>query len=315
MAVTADHVVALVGGVGGAKLAFGLARVLPPEALTIIVNTGDDFRHYGLHISPDLDTVTYTLSGLVDPVNGWGIRGDTTAMLEAMRRLGDEPWFRLGDQDLATHLYRTQALAEGQKLTAITRRITASLGILHAILPMTDAPVATIVDTLEFGELPFQTYFVRHRWQPTLRGLRFEGAEKAELTHEVESAIRQADVILIAPSNPWLSIAPMLAVTGMRRALLSRQVPRVAVSPIVAGQAVKGPAAKLMAELGFRVSPATVADFYGEIINGFVTDVQDQDLPVQTAHRWTANTIMMSERDRVVFAEGLLDWIMQEDWA
>jgi LPPG:FO 2-phospho-L-lactate transferase len=315
VAVTADHVVALVGGVGGAKLAFGLARVLPPEALTIIVNTGDDFRHYGLHISPDLDTVTYTLSGLVDPVNGWGIRGDTTAMLEAMRRLGDEPWFRLGDQDLATHLYRTQALAEGQKLTAITRRITASLGILHAILPMTDAPVATIVDTLEFGELPFQTYFVRHRWQPTLRGLRFEGAEKAELTHEVESAIRQADVILIAPSNPWLSIAPMLAVTGMRRALLSRQVPRVAVSPIVAGQAVKGPAAKLMAELGFRVSPATVADFYGEIINGFVTDVQDQDLPVQTAHRWTANTIMMSERDRVVFAEGLLDWIMQEDWA
>jgi len=301
--------------VGGAKLAFGLARVLPPEALTIIVNTGDDFRHYGLHISPDLDTVTYTLSGLVDPVNGWGIRGDTTAMLEAMRRLGDEPWFRLGDQDLATHLYRTQALAEGQKLTAITRRITASLGILHAILPMTDAPVATIVDTMEFGELPFQTYFVRHRWQPTLRGLRFEGAEKAELTHEVESAIRQADVILIAPSNPWLSIAPMLAVTGMRRALLSRQVPRVAVSPIVAGQAVKGPAAKLMAELGFRVSPATVADFYGEIINGFVTDVQDQDLPVQTAHRWTANTIMMSERDRVVFAEGLLDWIMQEDWA
>ncbi len=299
----------LVGGVGGAKLAHGLAQILPPGHLTIIVNTGDDFWYYGLRVCPDLDTVMYTLAGLVDKVNGWGLGGDTRHMLNAMQRYGENPWFGLGDQDLATHLLRTQALRAGESLTAVMGRLSKSLGIPHTILPMTNAEVATKIDTVEQGELDFQVYFVRERWQPTLRGIRVAGVEQASVSPEVQQAIDQADVILIGPSNPWLSIAPILAVPGFRDRLLAREVPRVALSPIVAGQAVKGPAAKLMAELGYVVSAPTVAAYYGDLINGFVYDERDAELEIERPRTVTFDTIMRSEEDRAVLARKILEWI------
>ncbi|KXK24151.1 MAG: LPPG:FO 2-phospho-L-lactate transferase [Chloroflexi bacterium OLB15] len=314
MALRPEHVVALVGGVGGAKLAAGLVRILPPEQLTIVVNTGDDFWHYGLRICPDLDTVMYTLGGLVDPVNGWGVAGDTTALLDALKRYGEDAWFRLGDQDVATHLLRSEALRNGERLTEVTRQLTNKLGILHPLLPMTDAPVETMIDTVEYGELPFQTYFVRYRWQPTMKALRYAGADHAEASPEVIAALENADAILIAPSNPWLSLAPMLAVKPFRELLLEKNVPRVAVSPIVAGTAIKGPAAKLMAELGYDVSPRSVADFYGDLISGFVYDIQDSNLKISGKKTFMTDTIMRDQADRERLAGQILDWITAEVW-
>jgi LPPG:FO 2-phospho-L-lactate transferase len=300
--------VTLVGGVGGAKLAHGLAQTLALERLTVIVNTGDDFWHYGLRVCPDMDTVMYTLSGIVDPVNGWGVSGDTTHMLDALRRYGEQPWFRLGDQDIATHLLRTEALRRGERLTAITRRLSRALGVVPAMLPMTDAEVATRIDTLEHGELDFQEYFVRYRWQPRVKGIRYVGAESAALTDEVMDALRQADAILIAPSNPWLSVAPILAVPGMRDHLTQRRVPCVAITPIVGGQAIKGPAAKLMAELGYPVTPRAVADFYDGVIDGFVCDQVDGDMAFGVKALVT-DTIMRTDADRARLAGEVLRWI------
>lgn len=304
--------VVFVGGVGGAKLAHGLAQILPPGRLTIIVNTGDDLWHYGLRICPDMDTVMYTVGGVVDPVNGWGVAGDTTNALEALRRYGEQPWFRLGDQDIATHLLRTLALRDGERLTTITARLTKSLGILHTILPMTDDSVATMIQTAEYGELEFQEYFVRYRWQPTVQALRYAGAESAQVTPEVEAAVKQADVILIGPSNPWLSIAPILSVSGMRELICAQDVPRVALTPIVGGQALKGPAAKIMAELGLEVSPRAVADEYGEIVNGFVYDEQDANLnfgKFSHLRTFSCDTIMQDEISRAQLARRMLNWI------
>ncbi|MBK8026363.1 MAG: 2-phospho-L-lactate transferase [Chloroflexi bacterium] len=308
------NVVVFVGGVGGAKLAHGLAQILPPERLTVIVNTGDDFWHYGLRICPDLDTVTYTLAGVVDPANGWGLRGDTTAMLDALRRFGEQPWFRLGDQDLATHLLRTLALRDGQRMTDISARLTKSLGIAHTVLPMTDDPVATMIQTIEQGELDFQEYFVRYRWQPTVKAIRYAGAEAAQVTPEVQKALLDADVILFGPSNPWLSIEPILSVTGMRALIAGRPVPRVALTPIVEGQALKGPAAKIAAELGYEVSPQTVANAYRGVINGFVYDVRDAGGPFDILHEFSdmrtssCDTIMLDEASRARVARVILDW-------
>lgn len=303
------NVVVLVGGVGGAKLAFGLAQVLPPEELTIIVNTGDDFWHYGLRVCPDLDTIMYTLSGLVDKTNGWGIAGDTRNTLEALKRYGEDTWFGLGDQDIATHLLRTKALCEGESLTEITTRLTKKLGVSQTILPMTDAPVATMVNTVEHGELDFQTYFVRYRWQPTVTALRLAGIETATVTEAVEGAISNADIILIGPSNPWLSIDPILAVPGMRDLISSRSVPRIAVSPIVGGRALKGPADKLMQELGYEASAKTVVDYYGGLINGFVYDQIDADLDVSLPHTLVCETIMKTDEDKILLAQTVIDWI------
>jgi LPPG:FO 2-phospho-L-lactate transferase len=307
-------VVALVGGVGGAKLAHGLAQILPPHNLTVIVNTGDDFWHYGLRICPDLDTVMYTLGGLVDKGNGWGVAGDTVNLLDALKRYGQETWFRLGDQDVATHLLRTQWLHDGQTLTQITRQLTTRLGILHAILPMTDASVATKVDTVEHGEIDFQEYFVRLRWQPVVKGLRLEGIETAQMTPEVTQAVADADIIVFGPSNPWLSLMPILSVPGMRVALLARDVPRVAITPIVQGAALKGPASKMMAELGYRPSASAVVDYYGDVINGFVYDERDVHLAQESplSHTTTFDTIMRSDADRALLARKVLDWI--EEW-
>lgn len=302
-------VVTLVGGVGGAKLAYGLSRIVPPDDLTIIVNTADDFWHYGLRICPDLDTITYTLSGLVDPVNGWGLAEDTTQMLEALRRYGEDAWFRLGDRDLATHLIRSERLRNGERLTTVTAHLTAKLGILPAILPMTDETVATKVMTREQGELDFQTYFVRHRWQPVVTALRFHGLEQAKLTSEGRRALQQADIILIGPSNPWLSIDPILSLPGVRALLATLSIPRVAISPIVGGKAIKGPAAKLMAELGLSVGASEVASHYGELINGFVLDQVDYGQYVPQKQVLTCETVMNSEQDKVQLAETVLRWI------
>jgi LPPG:FO 2-phospho-L-lactate transferase len=312
LASESKKIVVLVGGVGGAKLAHGLSQLLPPGQLTVIVNTGDDFWHYGLRVCPDLDTVTYTLSGLVNKANGWGVADDTFTTLGALKRFGEDPWFGIGDQDFATHLLRTQALAQGDSLTVVTQKLTKALGINQTILPMTDAPVATKVATIEQGELDFQVYFVRHRWQPTVTAIRFEGVEAAAVSTQAQQAIADADLILFGPSNPWLSIAPILAVPGMRDALISRDVPRVALSPIVGGEAIKGPAAKLMAELNYPVTAMAVADYYRGVINGYVYDERDAELKIDGLRTTTFDTIMRSDEDRVVLARKILQWI--EGW-
>lgn len=268
-------VVLLVGGVGGAKLAVGLQAVVDPQNLTIIVNTGDDFWHYGLRICPDVDTVLYTLSGRVDPQNGWGVAGDSTVALDTLRDYGEDIWFRLGDKDIATHLLRTHLWREGMRLTDIVASLAQRMGVKPTILPMADAPIATKVETATHGELDFQEYFVRHRWQPVVQSLRYDGVESASLTQEVKTAITQADVILFGPSNPWLSIAPILAVPGLRDLLASSAAPRVAVTPIVDGGAIKGPAAKLMQELGYEVTAQAVAEYYKDVITGFIYDMRD----------------------------------------
>jgi len=303
------NVVALAGGVGGAKLVYGLSQILEPGQLTVIVNTGDDFWHQGLRICPDLDTVMYTLAGVVDPENGWGLAGDTTHALDALRRYGADTWFRLGDQDIATHLLRTDWLREGRTLTDITRELARRLGVGPALLPMADEPVATLVDTVEHGEIEFQEYFVRRRWQPVVRGLRLRGIEAARMTGAAAAAVAAADVILVGPSNPWLSVAPILAVPGLRAALAARPVPRAAITPIIQGSAVKGPASKLMAELGYEPSARAVARYYGDFINGFVCDERDAGLEIPAPRVAFFDTMMRSNADRVALARKVLDWI------
>lgn len=311
MALTARpelHVVALAGGVGGAKLADGLYRCLPPGSLTIIVNTGDDFKRYGLAISPDLDTVMYTLAGLAHPVNGWGLAGDTQQMIGMLRRYGDDAWFGLGDMDVATHLLRTQALAAGQTLSEVTDALSSARGVTARLLPMSDDPVPTMVDTLEQGTLAFQEYFVHYRWQPTVQRLWYDGADRAHPAPGLLDALAQASAIVICPSNPMLSIEPILQVPGIRAALEKRTAPCVAVSPIIAGQAIKGPAAKLMAELSMEVSPAGVAEYYGTLIDGLVVDGADRDIQIEQ-RKLVTNTLMQTIDDRVRLAGEVLEWM------
>jgi LPPG:FO 2-phospho-L-lactate transferase len=267
--------VALAGGVGGAKLAHGLSQVLPPESLTVVVNTGDDFEHLGLTICPDLDTVTYTLAGLANPEAGWGRSSETWTVLDELRRLGGPDWFRLGDRDLALHLERTRRLRAGQSLTAVTEAVTRGLGVAVRVLPMSDDPVRTMVFTDE-GELAFQDYFVRRRCEPMVRALRFDGAERAAPTAAVRAALAAAERVILCPSNPFLSIDPILALPGMRSALQDKLV--IAVTPIVGGQAIKGPAAKLLRELGRDVSAEAVADYYAGLADVFVLDQIDAAL-------------------------------------
>ncbi|MCB0063006.1 MAG: 2-phospho-L-lactate transferase [Caldilineaceae bacterium] len=269
-------VVALAGGVGGAKLAVGLQEVLAPGALTVIVNTGDDFEHWGLNVSPDLDTVTYNLAGISHPENGWGRVNESFRTLETMGQLGGEDWFRIGDSDLALHLRRTEWLRQGITLTEVTDRLRRSMGIPSHIVPMSDRPVRTLVHTDE-GDLPFQHYFVRLRCEPILIDLTFLGADEAKLPEMAQAALYNADAIVLCPSNPYLSIDPILSIPGLRHFLRHSKIPKVAVSPIVSGQAVKGPAAKIMKELGVLISPHTVVDRYDDFLTGFVLDNADRD--------------------------------------
>ncbi len=306
-------IVALAGGVGGAKLAEGLAQILPPEALTIIVNTGDDFVHWGLHISPDLDTVCYTLAGLANPLTGWGRMEETWNVFAQMERLGAETWFRLGDKDLATHLERTRRLRSGEPLSSITRDFCARWDIRHTILPMSDDPVATMVDTVEFGELTFQEYFVHQRCEPQVKGFRFAGIENAKPAPGVLEALRTADAVVFCPSNPWVSIDPILRVVSPLSTEEGPKV-RVAVSPILGGQTVKGPAAKMFKELGIEPSALAVAKHYGEsVLTGFVLDEVDAGLTEEVLslkiHPLSTKTLMKSPEDRRKLARDVLNFI------
>ncbi len=308
------NVVVLIGGVGGAKLAHGLIQVVKPESLTFIVNTGDDFWHLGLKICPDLDTLMYTLSGLVDPAAGWGMADDSIRVLQSLEKnYGIESWFRLGDKDLATHLLRTHLLRQGYTLTEATACLTEQLAIPARLLPMSDAEIPTIVDTVEYGELGFQEYFVKHRWQPVVKSIRHQDCERARLSTAVHDALAAASTVLIAPSNPWLSLAPILAVPGLRALLEDLTLPIVAVTPIIAGDAVKGPTAKIMAELGIDVSAESVADYYGAMINGFVDDIRNDGFQNKELQMLRYDTLMTDLSTKIDLAHAILGWI--EGWA
>jgi LPPG:FO 2-phospho-L-lactate transferase len=302
-------IAALAGGVGGAKLAHGLAQILAPEDLTVIVNTGDDFEHLGLYICPDLDTVCYTLAGLANPETGWGRINETWKTISNVEILGGPNWFRLGDQDMATHLERTRRLKDGQSLSQITNDFCKTWGIEHTILPMTDSPVRTIVDS-DQGELAFQEYFVHRRCEPRVKGFRFEGVQVARSSpgSRALEAIKTAEAIVFCPSNPWVSIDPILQVLPLTK--LSKGKKIIAISPIIGGKAVKGPAAKMYEELGIEPSAAAVAEHYRGLLSGFVLDNVDAHLSDKIATQTLAtNTIMKSETDRARLATDVLHFI------
>lgn len=305
------HVIALCGGVGGSKMAHGLTRVLASQDLTLVVNTGDDFEHLGLAISPDVDTVIYTLAGLADRERGWGLAGETWGFMTALRRLGGEDWFQLGDHDLAMHVERTRRLAAGETLSQITADLARRLGIGHAIVPMSDQPVRTWVETAE-GPLAFQPYFVRERCAPVVRSVRFEGAAEARPSPAFEAALARQDLvaILICPSNPYLSIDPILAIPGVRTAIQRAAAPCIAVSPIIGGKAIKGPAAKLMCELGVTPAAVSVAAHYSGLIDGLVLDAADAGEASAVGQLGViphaAATVMRNDLDRVALAREAL---------
>ncbi|MFP3852814.1 MAG: 2-phospho-L-lactate transferase [Anaerolineales bacterium] len=268
------RVAALAGGVGGAKLADGLYQNLPPENLTIIVNTADDFEHLGLQISPDLDTVLYTLAGVASRSRGWGRSGETWQAMETIEKLGGPTWFRLGDKDIGLHLVRTQELNAGKTLSEVTRSLSESLGVRARIVPMSDEPVRTQVISDE-GTLPFQEYFVARRCEPKVKEFQFHGIEEAKPAPGVLTAIEEADLVVMCPSNPWVSLDPILALPGVRDALKQSIV--LGVTPIIDGEALKGPAAKMYRELGIEPSAKAVANHYDDILTAFVIDEQDKE--------------------------------------
>jgi LPPG:FO 2-phospho-L-lactate transferase len=304
------HVLALSGGVGGAKLAAGLAAVLPPERLTIAVNTGDDFEHLGLTICPDVDSVVYALAGLNDTVRGWGVVDESWRTMEMLGRLDEATWFNLGDRDLAMHLARSWRLRAGESLSAVTTRLAAALGIAHAVVPMSDAPVRTQVETAA-GWLDFQRYFVAEQCRPVVRAVRFAGAGSAP-SAAFAKALARPDLaaVIICPSNPFLSVDPILALDGVRAALGGLSVPRVAVSPLVGGRAVKGPLSKLLEELGSGSDNLAIAGHYGVLVDRFVIDRSDADdakgLRSRGLSVTVTETLMHNAEDRERLARGVL---------
>jgi len=307
---SAGPVVGLSGGIGGAKLALGLYRALPAQALCMVVNSGDDFRPFGLHVSPDLDTMLYTLAGLENPATGWGRRDETWTFMQVMEDLGGETWFRLGDGDLALHVERTRRLAAGDTLSAIMSDVAGRWGVTARILPMSDDPVRTVVDT-DQGTLPFQEYFVARRCAPRVTAVRFKGAETARPLHAARAALTNARTraIVICPSNPYLSIDPILALPSLRAALAEAPAPVIAVTPIVGGRAVKGPTAKIMDELGLPVSSSAVAAHYAGLLDGFVLDPADAHLESEIAvPTLVTDTMMRGLDDKIRLAESVLDF-------
>jgi LPPG:FO 2-phospho-L-lactate transferase len=302
-------VVALSGGIGGAKLALGLSRIIPADDLLVVANVGDDFEHLGLHISPDADTLMYTLAGLDNTKLGWGRRDETWSFMETLTALGGEEWFRLGDRDLAVHVERTRRLRRGETLSAITADFCRRLGVGPRLLPATDDPLRTKLRADE-GWLDFQDYFVRLQCRPVLRELAFEGADAARPHPELLAALRdeQLRAVIVCPSNPFISVEPILAVAGMREALSACAAPVVAVSPIIGGRAVKGPTAKMMAELGMKPSAAAVAKRYGDLLDGYVMDIADSEEAAHVAQRVTlAPTLMTALAQREDLARVVLE--------
>ena len=300
---------ALTGGIGGAKLALGLARVLAADEVAFVVNTGDDFEHLGLHISPDMDTLTYTLAGLSNPEAGWGRKDESWRFMATLDELGGETWFRLGDKDLALHVTRTQMLSQGATLTQATRHIAASLDVAQRIIPMSDAPVRTQVHTAS-GPMAFQHYFVRDRCGPAVTGFEFAGARTAAPSPDLTACLEGCEGIVICPSNPFVSIDPILAVPGLREALTASGAPLVAVSPIVGGAAIKGPTAKMMGELGVPSTADQVAEHYAGLIDGFILDRQDAALDGTLAMPTrVAQSLMVTLDDRERLAAETLDFI------
>ena len=304
---------ALSGGIGGAKLVVGLARVREPARILVVANTGDDFEHLGLHVSPDIDTLVYTLSGLANPETGWGRADETWTFMAALEALGGETWFRLGDADLAMHVERTRRLRAGESLGAITADLCARFGVAVRIVPMSDDPVRTVVETPD-GPLDFQHYFVRERCVPEVRGIRFPGSATARPQRQILDALDAPALgaIVICPSNPLISIDPILAVPELRASLRASPVPVVAVSPIVAGRAVKGPTAKMMRELGMAPSAVAVAHHYGDLLDGFVLDVEDDAMADELRSDGlavrVAQTVMENVDDRESLARVVLDF-------
>ena len=301
-------ILALAGGVGGAKLANGLAQILSPDELVVVVNTGDDFTHLGLRISPDLDTVMYSLAGRNNGETGWGLAGETWCVMTALERIGAQTWFRLGDQDLATHIERTRRLAQGETLSQVTAALCRAYGVRHSVVPMSDQPVQTMLHTDE-GTLAFQHYFVRRRCEPRVLRVEFAGHREAVPAHRFAAALGddRLRAIVICPSNPYLSIQPILAVPGVRQAIASRRTPVIAVSPIVDGAAVKGPAAKIMRELGCEPSAAEIARLYRGIAHGMVIDESDRKLSATIEamglRARVAATVMRSAADQARLAQ------------
>ncbi len=299
-------IVALSGGIGGAKLVLGLSRVLPPEDLLVVANTGDDFEHLGLSISPDIDTVMYTLSGLANQDLGWGRRDETWSFMETLSAIGGEDWFRLGDRDLAVHVERTRRLHAGETLTAITADLCARLGVACRVLPMSDDPVRTQVRTEE-GWIAFQDYFVRRQCAPVVRELAFDGAAAARPAFLSALSDPRLRAVVICPSNPFISVEPILAMPGVRAALLACGAPVIAVSPIIGGRAIKGPTAKMMQELGMEVSAASVAWRYGDLLDGYIVDHADADTVVNGPRVFVAPTLMTTLAEREALARVVLD--------
>ena len=303
------RVLALTGGVGGAKLVSGLAGVLSDDQLTVIVNTGDDFEHLGLVICPDLDSVIYALAGLANPHTGWGRVDETWNFMEALGELGGPTWFGLGDRDLALHHERTRLIGEDHSLTAVTQHICQMLGVAVAVLPMSDQPVRTIVISDE-GELSFQDYFVAHSCEPRVNGFHFNGLETASPAPGVLEALLATDLVILCPSNPWVSLDPILAVSGVREAVAAKPV--IGVSPIVGGKAIKGPAAKMFVDLGFEPSALAVAEHFQDLLSGMVIDREDEamtsEITLLGMRVLVADTIMNTSEDRLRLAEEILDF-------
>lgn len=304
---------ALSGGIGGAKLVVGLAAAIDPTALLVVANTGDDFEHLGLHVSPDIDTLTYALAGLDHPDRGWGRAGETWSFMAALEAIGGETWFRLGDGDLAMHVERTRRLAAGDSLAAITADFRARLGVIARVVPMSDDPARTVVETAD-GPLAFQDYFVRQRCRPAVTGFRFEDAAAARADPSFLGALADPGLgaVVICPSNPFISIDPILALPGIRSKLAASPAPVIAVSPIVGGRSIKGPTAKMMGELGIPRTALAVARHYGDLLDGFVLDSEDapladrvRELGIETL---VAGTVMKSLEDRASLARAVLDF-------
>lgn len=307
------RVIALTGGVGGAKLARGLTEVLDPDQLLIVANTADDFEHLGLSISPDLDSVMYALADQNDVERGWGLAGESWQAMAALKALGGEDWFRLGDKDLATHLQRSQLLRDGHSLTEVTRLLCKALGLRHQLVPMSDDSVRTMVDT-DQGELGFQRYFVREQCKPRVRGFRFEGIESAKPNAELMRwlADDRLAAIVICPSNPFVSVDPILQLAGVRAAMQNSPAPVIAVSPIVGGVAVKGPAAKMMEELSMPATADAVATWYDTLLSGFIIDLVDRSLASSlSVPNKVVSTLMSSLASKRKLAVDVLDFSRQ----